>query len=318
MTIASLIDYVNEIKPNAFSDATKLVWVNEVEGMVQSQVLLKPESECTEYTSTSSTLIVLPPHSKLYAEYLMARIDYANGEYDKYQNTMEMFNAFWEEYKAWYQRVHRPLAYRGFRTMQAIFDYVDEVRPNEIASATKLVWLNEVEGKVQTEILLWNESECFVYNYASADTVDVYFPDEHTLAFADPAQLRNYRPGGVISDFSPGAPYAGNAFSAQTIQAISDIGLVFKESFSDTGTEPVSTAVNYSGQNVVMLVEPPHNKIYADYIVAMIDYFRGDFEKYRESRAKFNDSWGEFSRWFARTYRPADMKKGCSCHELCR
>ena len=278
MTIAQLIAYVDEIKPNAFSDATKLVWVNEVEGMVQSEVLLRAQSECVEYTATSSSLIVLPPYSKLYAEYLMARIDYANGEYDKYQNTMQMFNGFFEDYKTWYNRVYRPTAYRGYRTIQSIFDYVDEVKPNAIASATKLVWLNEIEGRVQTEIFLWNESECFVYNYAYSGSADVYFPDEHTLAFSDKSLLKNFRPGGKITSFSPASPYAANAFSEQIIQSITEDGLVFTESFATTGETPVSTTINYNG----------------------------DYDAYRVSLNKFQDAWGEFSRWFARVYAPAN------------
>ena len=34
MTLKEVIDYVDEIKPNAFSEATKTIWVNECEGLV--------------------------------------------------------------------------------------------------------------------------------------------------------------------------------------------------------------------------------------------------------------------------------------------
>ena len=48
------------------------------------------------------------PPVKLYAPYLEAKIDYANGEYNKYQNSMQMFNSFWGEFMRWFARVYRP------------------------------------------------------------------------------------------------------------------------------------------------------------------------------------------------------------------
>ncbi|MBQ9980178.1 MAG: collagen-like protein [Oscillospiraceae bacterium] len=49
-------------------------------------------------------LLVAAPHDKIYYTYLCALIDYANGEYDKYQNTMVLFNAHLAEYAKWCQR----------------------------------------------------------------------------------------------------------------------------------------------------------------------------------------------------------------------
>ena len=40
MTLDSCIQSVDEIKPNAFSNETKTKWINEVEGMVQTEVFL--------------------------------------------------------------------------------------------------------------------------------------------------------------------------------------------------------------------------------------------------------------------------------------
>ena len=65
----------------------------------------------TQYTyeeDKDTVLLVNPPHDKLYREYLTARIDYANGEYNKYQNTMQMFNEFWNEFVIWFARNYRP------------------------------------------------------------------------------------------------------------------------------------------------------------------------------------------------------------------
>ena len=41
--------------------------------------------------------------------WLEAQIDYTNGEYEKYNNSIEMFNTAWTEYQNYYNRNHMPL-----------------------------------------------------------------------------------------------------------------------------------------------------------------------------------------------------------------
>ena len=40
MTVSQVIQAVDEVKPNAFANEEKTRWLNEVEGMVQTEVLL--------------------------------------------------------------------------------------------------------------------------------------------------------------------------------------------------------------------------------------------------------------------------------------
>ena len=40
MTVSQVIQIVDDIKPNAFTNETKTAWLNEVEGMVQTEVFL--------------------------------------------------------------------------------------------------------------------------------------------------------------------------------------------------------------------------------------------------------------------------------------
>ena len=55
-----------------------------------------------------------------------------------------------------------------------------------------------------------------------------------------------------------------------------------------------------------LAVKPPHDKLYPRYLQAMIHYANGEYERYASSRALFNEAWGEFLRWYARNYSPAD------------
>lgn len=110
-TLRQVIEAVEEYKPNAFSNETKTMWLNEVEGAVQTEVFLLARDECIEYSwdkHADTTLLAPPPHSKIYAAYLTAMIDFANGEYNKYANTLAMFESHWSEYMRWYARTYRP------------------------------------------------------------------------------------------------------------------------------------------------------------------------------------------------------------------
>ena len=50
MTVSQVIQAVDEVKPNAFSNEEKTRWLNEVEGMVQTEVLLFASEEVITYS----------------------------------------------------------------------------------------------------------------------------------------------------------------------------------------------------------------------------------------------------------------------------
>ena len=82
MTVSQVIQAVDEVKPNAFSNEEKIRWLNEVEGMVQTEVLLFASEEVITYSyeqDKDAQLLVQPPHDKLYPAYLEARVDYGCG-----------------------------------------------------------------------------------------------------------------------------------------------------------------------------------------------------------------------------------------------
>ena len=111
MKLSTVLALVDEIKPNAFSAQTKTVWLNEIEGLVQTEILLVRVEEIIVYdyeTNADTELLVSAPHSKIYAAYLMAQIDFANGEYNKYQNSMVVFNSYFGEYQRWFANNYRP------------------------------------------------------------------------------------------------------------------------------------------------------------------------------------------------------------------
>ena len=111
LILSKVIKMADDIKPNVFSDDVKTGWINEAEGLVQTEVMLIAVEDVIVYSweeDENTELLVRPPHDKLYWTYLTAMIDFANGEYNKYQNTMEMFNAYFSEYMRWFAERYRP------------------------------------------------------------------------------------------------------------------------------------------------------------------------------------------------------------------
>lgn len=112
MKLWDAVEQTDAMKPNAYSNESKTAWVNEVEGQVQTEIHhVQPDAEdFVTYAYPAGQferLLVEPPHDKLYPLYLCAMIDFANGEYAKYQNSMLLFNAAWDEYAKWYMRNKR-------------------------------------------------------------------------------------------------------------------------------------------------------------------------------------------------------------------
>lgn len=102
MTSKQVLARVKALKPTPFDDETLLYWLGEVEGLILVQVLLlQPTSVQPLEAATDDQLTVPYPFDKLYLQYLMAQIDYANGEYRKYDNSMALFNAYLGEYQRW-------------------------------------------------------------------------------------------------------------------------------------------------------------------------------------------------------------------------
>lgn len=109
MTVNEAITLARNIKQvdsSQFTDAIMVQFLNEVEGKVQTEILRTPLDELVKYTTSdmSKTLIVEAPHDKLYYPYLCAMIDFVNGEYNKFNNTMIIANSYIKEWANWYLR----------------------------------------------------------------------------------------------------------------------------------------------------------------------------------------------------------------------
>ena len=113
MTVQQAIKQTDEIKPNAFSARAKTEWLNALEGRIAAGVFLWPPAEIAmlRYTwphDKNTELLAAPPHDDIYALWLQAKIDEANGEYNKYQNTMQIYNEHYGSFVRWFVSLYDP------------------------------------------------------------------------------------------------------------------------------------------------------------------------------------------------------------------
>lgn len=125
MTLREVIAWADRMKPdNRFTNEEKTTWINELEGMVQREALLEAAEVEYEYSTDAETeLIVSYPYDKLYRHYLLSQISYANEEYDRYNNELEMFNACWRDFLLWVCSSVRP-AYKKRDWLHPVFKII--------------------------------------------------------------------------------------------------------------------------------------------------------------------------------------------------
>lgn len=111
--IKEVIKRVDGIKPNAFTEEQKVAWLALLEGKLAADVFLMSIDDIRQLKYTypdnmETELIVSFPHEDIYEHFLEAQIDYANGEYDKYQNSMALYNASYDSFVTWFFSTYDP------------------------------------------------------------------------------------------------------------------------------------------------------------------------------------------------------------------
>lgn len=106
MTVREVIAMADDVKPNAFGTDTKIKWLDALEGTLAAEVFLMAQAEIGQLRLSADDpeqeLLIGPPYDDLYVLWLEAQIDRANGEYNKYQNTMQSYNARRAEFVCWF------------------------------------------------------------------------------------------------------------------------------------------------------------------------------------------------------------------------
>ncbi len=115
MKAQEAIERANEMRAgNAATEEMKIRWLSELDGIIYNDVILTHHSDAAGFEgykdNTQAELIAVFPYDVLYIYWLMAQIDLASSELNRYNASLELFNEAYNNYKAWYNRTHRPLA----------------------------------------------------------------------------------------------------------------------------------------------------------------------------------------------------------------
>lgn len=117
MTIKDCIDRVDNLRPSQYTVQEKVMWLSFIEEIIINEVLKTHEGYDGRYDDfegysedkLSVTLIVPSPYDQLYTEYLKMRIDEANGENVRYNNSRLMYESHMMEFRKYYNKTHMPL-----------------------------------------------------------------------------------------------------------------------------------------------------------------------------------------------------------------
>ena len=115
MTIIDAIHRLDGVQPNGYSIDEKVCWLSALDGVVAKELHESHMSDVQEefegYTANTPLtreLLIPHPYDGLYIYYLSALIDYENGEYEKYNNSVMLFNMAWSVYEKHYHKTHKP------------------------------------------------------------------------------------------------------------------------------------------------------------------------------------------------------------------
>lgn len=124
MTIAEAINRIDTLRPNAYTVAEKIAWLNTLDGLIYRNIIKTHFRNCDEEevtfegydedTPMETELLAYEPYCDLYIYWLESKIDYANTEYDRYNNSAMQYSEMYSAFEKDYNRTHRPKS-RGLR-----------------------------------------------------------------------------------------------------------------------------------------------------------------------------------------------------------
>ena len=114
MKIIEAINRIDSLKHNTYTEPEKVEWLSEVDLEVKKNIIDTHEGDEVSFTGyddgtdLQTELLIPAPYDKAYLLWMEAQIHYYNGEYDKYNNAMDMFYEAYNSFKNYYNRTHMP------------------------------------------------------------------------------------------------------------------------------------------------------------------------------------------------------------------
>lgn len=115
MTLQQAIDRIDATMHNTYSREQKVEWLSRLDSMIMRLIIDTHEggdsvafSGYDDRTDMDTVLLAPAPFDEMYIRWLEAQIYYANGEHDKYNNAILMYQTAYDGYANSYNRSHLP------------------------------------------------------------------------------------------------------------------------------------------------------------------------------------------------------------------
>lgn len=110
MKLREAINALKMMRDVRIEEELLYLWINELEGRVQTEIMLWDVLDIKQYTEEQydAVLLILPPHDHLYVDWLVYRAAQYYGEYDAAQYLGAEFDRKYKKYAAWYMNQYRP------------------------------------------------------------------------------------------------------------------------------------------------------------------------------------------------------------------
>lgn len=148
MTATVLFERLRQLKPipAEIDDTILLDWLNQVEGQILHEIFLLALSEITPYSATPTEALAAPyPYDGIYLLWMEAQVDFANGEYERYTNTMQRYNTAWNDLARHIAKCIRPVYGRAVEQGYYLSAY--GIAKAHGYTGTEAEWLASLKGE---------------------------------------------------------------------------------------------------------------------------------------------------------------------------
>lgn len=122
MTIIEAINGAGQMRPNLRPQTEKIKWLSDLDSKIKQEVIDMREGSkdivFTPYDSSTpmtTNLLVPAPYDELYVDYIVMKLDLANNETARYQNSSIRFNTSLNNFiKNWYA-THKTARRKNFK-----------------------------------------------------------------------------------------------------------------------------------------------------------------------------------------------------------
>ena len=147
MTATVLFERLRKLKPvpAEIDDTILLDWLNQVEGQILHEIFLLALSEITPYSATPTEALAAPyPYDGIYLLWMEAQVDFSNGEYERYTNTMQRYNTAWNDLARHIAKCIRPVYGRAVEQGYYLSAY--GIAKAHGYTGTEAEWLASLKG----------------------------------------------------------------------------------------------------------------------------------------------------------------------------